>query len=118
MSSVTLVAAVGLRRYYVIQSASRMPNSCWGRYSHSAVVRVTGIDAPRPTAIRETATAHVCYDSGPGFDGRSIRCAAYRAYEHAIDLARSYADAYRTRLATDADQAYAASLEERSGEDL
>lgn len=117
MTTAQHIESVGSRHYFVVQSRSCMPNSCWGRYSHSAVVAVDG-EYREPAAIRDTRAQSVLWDSGPGFDGSPMRCAAAKAYENALDLARTYARNRRARLAAEADKAVAEALAKRSGEDL
>lgn len=116
MSQVELIDSVGTTKYYVVTSQAKMPNSCWGRYCYSAVIRVDG--DYRPTQIRDTQTATVLRRTIPGFDGRTSRCAAERNRARMIDRALWLAGLERSRRADSADAGYIESLAERSGEDL
>lgn len=101
--------------YAVIQSSSKMPAKCWGRYAHSAVLRVAP-GARIPGCIRGNKSVDVLWDSGPGFAGKTSRCAADRAYESALDRARNYAANRDARIAVERSAGYLESLAERSGE--
>jgi hypothetical protein len=114
MSAAILVASpTSTLHYYVVTSRACMPGTCWGQYSYSAVVRVDG-EPIAPATIRDTARVTVLCRTDPGFDGRSLRCAAVRNEERMLDTARRWARAW----ATAADERYADSMAEREGEEV
>lgn len=62
--------------YYVVESAARMPTSCWGRYGKVAIVRTTA-DAPAPRSIRDIPSRRqrIVALRDRQFAGSSDRCA-------------------------------------------
>jgi hypothetical protein len=117
MTTTKLIATVGSTRYYAMRSAAKMPSSVLAPYAHSAVVR-TEDNSPAPRQIKDTNTASVRWDSGPGFCGKTDRCAANRDWARAIKECHERAANLRARLAREADEAYEASLAARSGEEV
>lgn len=101
--------------YVAMQSQSKMPNTCWGKYMHSAVVRVSP-GGSIPGQIRATKTAIILWDSGPGFSGTSDRCAAAKNESKAFDLVDEYCEKRDARIRAERTAAYVESLLERSGE--
>jgi len=96
-------------RFVVRTSAAKMPNSCWGRYSHVGVIEVYG----KYTAqLRETAGQTVRWYRSRLFAGTSDRCAASRAEDEALDVVRSLESRYAAQLTA----GYAQHLTERCDE--
>jgi hypothetical protein len=77
-----------MSKYQIIASKAKMPNSCWGRYYHVAVVEITPGFAGVPKMISERARGveAIVWTSGPVCDGKTERCAYARAVSEAKAL--------------------------------
>jgi hypothetical protein len=94
MSSIELVAQTPSTDYYVVRSAAKMPQNCWGKYEHVAVVSQSS-GAPAPKLIANTKRGRVRGTWSNKFSGSSKRCAAERAASAAISYALRLAAAER-----------------------
>ncbi len=110
-----IFTAIDGTMFVVKRSQSKMPNSCWGRYSHSAVLRVDA-GGSIPGCIRDTRTAKVLWDSGPGFQGSTSRCQAERDNDRAYDLAREYVASRNARVNNERTIGYVEQMQNRSDE--
>ncbi len=106
------------RTYVVARSRAKMPNSCWGTYDHSAVLRINGTWADAPGCIRNTRTTTIVRDSGVGYVGTTSRCKAEKDEDRMIDYAKELAASWRANCCTKMAAGYVESLAERSGEEL
>lgn len=89
--------------YVVKVSSAKMPNSCWGRYVHVAVLEVDA-DAPRIHAIdiRPHYVRRIVRVWRNCNVGKTPRCASERAECAAYELAAELSDRRAARTMTEA----------------
>lgn len=90
-------------RYVVKVSSAKMPNSCWGRYVHVAVLEVDA-DAPRIHAIddRPHYVRRIVRAWRNRCVGKTPRCASERAEREAYELAARLNDRRAARTMVEA----------------
>ena len=96
-------------RFIVKESAAKMPNSCWGRYTHVGVIRCWGKYTDQ---LRVTAGQDVPWYSARNFDGKTSRSASHREYARAVEAAARLERQYAAQLSA----GYAQHLTERDDE--
>jgi hypothetical protein len=83
----------------VVSASAKMPNSCWGKYDHVAVVDVPywlaakhALGKWRPAMISNRARGvnRILWDSGPVSCGKTERAADARAWKRAEEIALAY----------------------------
>ena len=92
MSDVELVSSTSTTDYYVVRSAAKMPQNCWGKYEVVGIVAQRA-GSPAPKQIRDTARGRVRHVSRPQFSGSTGRCAAERTADYYRDLCERLARA-------------------------
>jgi hypothetical protein len=96
--------------FVVRESAAKMPNSCWGRYTHVGVIRCWGRYTDQ---LRVTKSQDVPWYSARNFDGLTERSASHIEYRRAVAAAERMREQYAASLAA----GYVEHLSTRAGLD-
>jgi hypothetical protein len=96
-------------RFIVKESSAKMPNSCWGRYTHVGVIHCWGKYTHQ---LRVTAGQDVPWYSARNFDGKTARSASHREYARAVAAASRLERQYAAQLSA----GYTQHLTEREDE--
>lgn len=75
-----------MRARWIVESSAKMPSGCWGRYKRIGIVEVLpgAPDDVYPKRIADTRWCRVVATWERRHDGKTTRCAAYRAYQEAL----------------------------------
>lgn len=102
--------------YEVRVSAAQMPNSCWGRYVHVALMCV--LNGHTVSQIRHTKSQLVIDRAERLFDGSSDRCARAVAERHMWAQADEMNERMHSNRHTRQMRVHAESMVSRSGEEV